>query len=101
VSTLVVPLAPNDPAQAALSQAISFELAQGSSLHSRTASEAWLIRPQPQVNHVVWVLLTIFTFGIAAIGWLIAVAAQPAAPTVHLWIDPYTGCVYSKTHWKR
>lgn len=98
-TTVQMPAQVFDPQQAQLNQVITWELAQGGRIVQTAPHQAWIARKVPQVNHVMWAVLTVFSFGFLAVGWLIAVVAQPKPAIVHLWVDPQTGRVAQVVHW--
>jgi len=60
--------------QERLNQAVSGELARGGRIESQTGSSAVVVRGN-RVNHILHLLLTVFTLGLWVIVWLIISAS--------------------------
>lgn len=69
-----------------LNQAVAYEVSRGWRVESQTLYQAVLVSGNP-VNHVVHVLLAIFTCGIWLIGWIIAAALEKPIQRIVLRVD--------------
>ncbi len=83
---------------AILTQEINARLMRGWLLVNRDDSNASAIlgRPGKGVNHILHLLLSLFTFGLWIFIWFLVTIFQIREKRVLLWIDPFGRCIEPK-----
>jgi hypothetical protein len=75
--------------QMILQNALAMEAAQGNRVAWVGSGVAHVWRMPAPVNNTVHAILTLFTFGFWLLFWLLAVATQPKAQLVGIYVDDW------------